>query len=441
MIYYCIPCHNEERTIGIVLWKIRQVMADFPRDYQILVADDASTDASFSVLEPYARVLPLTLMGIAQRRGYAATLEMLLREAVRRSDYPKRDAIVVLQADFTHDPEFAGALLRKLESGADIAIGEPVLGSRRKLVHRLALRLARRRAWPAEIRDPLHGFNAFRLLCVRKALEDRAQKRLLTCEGWAANAELLHAALPHARRIETVEIVTHPERLQRDSRVALLRVLRATWRFGGGGEGRPPLTPEQLVPDRTHGDRATLQAQGGPRPADATDGPDGRRDRRTAAGRGRGAQAGPGRRPPRPRPRAETPASTGESAPAQKREGESDPPAADGAPPKKRRPQRGRSGRGRRTGDRTAPASVKQEAGETGAREPPAEQPGQGGPPEPGPGSDAQARSNRPKRRRGRRGGRRRSGGGPAPGTNDANAGGQGGDPPASGGGAPPESA
>jgi cellulose synthase/poly-beta-1,6-N-acetylglucosamine synthase-like glycosyltransferase len=46
VIYFCIPAHNEEQTVGVVLWKIRQVMLDFPRDYQILVADDASTDST-----------------------------------------------------------------------------------------------------------------------------------------------------------------------------------------------------------------------------------------------------------------------------------------------------------------------------------------------------------------------------------------------------------
>ena len=80
MIYICIPAHNEEQTVGVVLWKIRQVMAEFPRDYQILVADDASTDKTSEVLNPYARVLPLTVVRSEQRRGYSASVEMLLRE-------------------------------------------------------------------------------------------------------------------------------------------------------------------------------------------------------------------------------------------------------------------------------------------------------------------------------------------------------------------------
>ena len=42
MIYVCIPSHNEAPTVGLLLWKIRQVFASFPREYQLLVLDDLS---------------------------------------------------------------------------------------------------------------------------------------------------------------------------------------------------------------------------------------------------------------------------------------------------------------------------------------------------------------------------------------------------------------
>ena len=73
MLYVCIPSYNEAPTIGLLLWKIRQTFTAFPREYQLLVADDASTDATSEVLEPYTRVLPLTVLRHAERRGYAAS--------------------------------------------------------------------------------------------------------------------------------------------------------------------------------------------------------------------------------------------------------------------------------------------------------------------------------------------------------------------------------
>ena len=62
MIHICIPAHNEGRTIGVLLWKIRKVMADFERDYRILVLDDGSTDDTAETLRRYARSLPLRIL-------------------------------------------------------------------------------------------------------------------------------------------------------------------------------------------------------------------------------------------------------------------------------------------------------------------------------------------------------------------------------------------
>ncbi len=44
MIYIGIPAHNEAQTIGVLLWRIRKVFQQFPREYELLVYDDASTD-------------------------------------------------------------------------------------------------------------------------------------------------------------------------------------------------------------------------------------------------------------------------------------------------------------------------------------------------------------------------------------------------------------
>ena len=228
MIYVCIPAREEAETIGLVLWKIRKVFKELGREYQLLVADDGSRDATASVLRPYANVLPLTVETHTQAKGYPATVEVLARMALERTDRPKRDCAVFLHADFKHDPERIPDMVRRIDSGADLVVGE---ASRVEASPSRATRLVR---WAAPllirgvripgVRDVVSGFMTVRLSCLRLALRDR--ERLLEADGWAANAELIARLARQARRVDTVPIVERYDRRHRASRSSAWQTLR-----------------------------------------------------------------------------------------------------------------------------------------------------------------------------------------------------------------------
>ena len=230
MIYVCVPVHNEARTAGLVLWKVRQVFTAFPREYQLLVLDDASTDDTHEVLASYAKVLPMTIVTHRERRGYARSLEELLRLALQRTDRPKRDCAITLHADFVHSPESMEDMVKHLESGADLVVAELV--EQRGQVSR-ALGLARhwtpRLLRVAGLRDTVSGFLALRLIVLRQALR-RDTPRFLQTEGWCASAELVARLAPHARRLDAVPAAARYDLVQRPSRVRPWRQLLEAWR-------------------------------------------------------------------------------------------------------------------------------------------------------------------------------------------------------------------
>lgn len=237
MIYVCVPVHDEASTVGLVLWKVRQVFTAFQREYQILACDDGSTDGTKGVLSSYARVLPLTIVTHGDRRGYARSLEELLRLALQRTDRPKRDCAITLHADFTHAPETMEEMVKLLESGADLVVAEVdrTVGTR-SWPERWARHLAPRLLPVAGIRDSVSGFTALRLMALRQATragEGAASAPLLTTEGWCANAELLARLTPHARRIERVPTAARYDLKQRPSREKPWHQVLAAWRARG----------------------------------------------------------------------------------------------------------------------------------------------------------------------------------------------------------------
>ncbi|MBI1967394.1 MAG: DUF3108 domain-containing protein [Gemmatimonadetes bacterium] len=233
MIYVCVPVHNEAKTVGLVLWKVRQVFTGFEREYHLLVGDDGSTDATAEVLATYARVLPMTVVTHRERQGYAKGLEELLRLALQRTDRPKRDCAITLHADFLHSPEAMEEMVKRLESGADMVVAE-LTGQQGDAPR--ALRWAR--AWAplllrvAGVKDTLSGFTALRLIVLKQALRhpSPAERSLLTTDGWCANAELLARLTPHARRLETIPTTARYDLRQRPSRVKPWDVLVQAWR-------------------------------------------------------------------------------------------------------------------------------------------------------------------------------------------------------------------
>ena len=247
MLYICVPAYNEAPTIGLLLWRIRKVLEEHPREYELIVLDDGSTDATADTLKPYQEVLPLTLLRHERCLGYAAALDTLARTAVKRTRYPRRDAMILLQGDFTDQPEHIPELVKRFEGGADVVIAEqppsPRVPAAVRRLRLLAPWVVRPFLRVAGVTDPFGTFRLFRIAVLRDVIREAGDSPITQWSGWAANVELLVKATKLARRVETVTLDPRYDLRPRATRVRPLAAALDLYRFGWAHRGRRITSP------------------------------------------------------------------------------------------------------------------------------------------------------------------------------------------------------
>jgi cellulose synthase/poly-beta-1,6-N-acetylglucosamine synthase-like glycosyltransferase len=103
---FIVPAHNEERLLGRTLEAIHVAARTLARPYEIVVVDDASTDATATIARAHqARVVPVNLRHIAAVRNAGA--------AAAHGDY-----LFFVDADTVVDALVVGAAARALDRGA-----------------------------------------------------------------------------------------------------------------------------------------------------------------------------------------------------------------------------------------------------------------------------------------------------------------------------------
>jgi dolichol-phosphate mannosyltransferase len=112
-----IPAHNEEGSIGATVTAVVERLEREAIDYEVIVIDDASSDSTGKVVERIAAGNPrVRCLRSHYKSGFGFAVRAGLEEFTG-------DAVAVMMADLSDDPEDLILYYRLLERGFDCAFG------------------------------------------------------------------------------------------------------------------------------------------------------------------------------------------------------------------------------------------------------------------------------------------------------------------------------
>jgi dolichol-phosphate mannosyltransferase len=232
-IVIIIPTYNERENIGILISALQKQFSGIAHEMNILVVDDNSPDGTSNVVRDemtkYSNIHLLT----GNKNGLGAAYIRGIKYAVKNLG---ADAVMEMDADFSHKPEDIPMMISIFDKGTDFVIGSRYVnggkipenwGFLRKMISKWGNIFARYIAGLHQVRDCTAGFRLIRASIIKKInFED------LMVQGYAFQMALLHQAI--AARASVKEIpVEFVDRIRGETKLGLSDIfefiLNAWW--------------------------------------------------------------------------------------------------------------------------------------------------------------------------------------------------------------------
>ena len=196
MISLVIPVFNEEQNLPLLMNRIRPVMSDLKRAWEIILVDDGSRDASLDILKgftvhPEVRVVELT-------RNYGQHAAILAGFSIVRVGI-----VVTLDADLQNPPEEIPRLIATMEEGRFDVVGTIRRGRKDSLLRILPSRIVNM------VARKITGVQMTDWGCMLRAYRRTVVERMIACHE---HATFIPALATHfGKRVTEIE-VAHEER-------------------------------------------------------------------------------------------------------------------------------------------------------------------------------------------------------------------------------------
>ncbi len=229
-IVIVLPTYNENGNISLLLDALFGLFPSLGHEMHVLVVDDRSPDGTGETVSAMMGTRPRLHLLTGEKRGLGNAYIRGIRYAL---DILEADAVMEMDADFSHDPKDIPKLIGALADGADFVIGSRYVpggsipgtwGILRILISKWGNVLARHVVGLADVRDCTAGFRA-----ISSTLLRRIDFGLLDVRGYSFQVTLLNQAMINRASIR--EIPVHfGDRTRGETKLSFFDILEFVWK-------------------------------------------------------------------------------------------------------------------------------------------------------------------------------------------------------------------
>lgn len=113
MVSCVVPAYNEHDNLGLLLPRLQAVLTQTGADWEVIVVDDGSRDATASLMSGWIHHPGFRYVQLSRNFGKEPAITAGIEAAVG-------DAVLILDADLQHPPELLPKMLNRWEAGIDM---------------------------------------------------------------------------------------------------------------------------------------------------------------------------------------------------------------------------------------------------------------------------------------------------------------------------------
>jgi undecaprenyl-phosphate 4-deoxy-4-formamido-L-arabinose transferase len=192
-----VTLYNEESTVGDVVRRTVAALDGSDREWELILVDDGSTDATWSAVEGAHAADEERIHGIRLKRNFGQHPAM--HAGITRAE---GDVVVTMDGDLQNAPEDIPKLVAAVDSGTDVASGRRA--SRRdswgRTLPSLLVNGMLRRFTGVAISDFGCAFNAYRRSALEPALGSIGKQKFTKALVLSTGASVVEVDVQHAPR-------------------------------------------------------------------------------------------------------------------------------------------------------------------------------------------------------------------------------------------------